>query len=202
MLRDSKGLKLALLMSIALTLSTGVLAAHAASGWRSARAQPAAVSQVVYLPLITQLIPAIRIDSAASTSYTDSSGNVWQADSGFIGGQVGNIGNINIANTADPQIYRTERYNLTGYAVGVANGNYQVRLHFAENFYTAAGQRIISVNVEGTPINNIDVFAEAGAGRTALIKTANVTVSDRQLNLSFTASVGETMLDGIEIIPQ
>jgi hypothetical protein len=198
MLRDTKGLKLMLLLSLALTLSTGGLATYASVP----RARPSAVSGTVYLPLITQLIPAIRIDSAASTSYADSNGNIWQADSGFIGGQVGNLGNINIANTNDPQIYRTERFNLTGYAFGVANGNYSVRLHFAENFYTAAGRRIISVNVEGTPINNIDVFAEAGGGRTALVKTATVTVSDNQLNLSFTASVGETMIDGIEIIPQ
>jgi hypothetical protein len=209
MLRNKKGLKLALLLSVALTLSTGVLAAQAASGWRTAtttamtaQAQPAAVSTTVFLPLITQQIPPIRIDTGTSASYTDTSGNIWQADSGFIGGQAGNNGNISIANTNDPQIYRTERYNLTGYAFAVANGSYTVRLHFAENFYTAAGRRIISVNVEGTPISNIDVFAEAGGGRTALIKTASVTVSDRQLSLSFTASVGETMIDGIEIIPQ
>jgi hypothetical protein len=212
MIRDRKGFRVALLLSVALTLSTGVLATHAASGWRSSRAansaatkahvQPAAAGTTVFLPLITQLIPPLRIDTGASASYADSSGNIWQPDSGFIGGQAGNLGNISIANTNDPQIYRTERFNLTGYAFGVANGNYSVRLHFAENFYTAAGRRIISVSVEGTPINTIDVFAEAGGGRTALIKTANVTVSDNQLNLSFTASVGETMIDGIEIIPQ
>ena len=212
MLRNRTGLRIALLASIALTLSTGILATHAASGWRSSRAgssvatmartQPAAAGTTVFLPLITQLIPAIRIDSGASASYTDANGNVWQADSGFIGGQAGNHGNISIANTNDPQIYRTERYNLTGSAFAMANGTYSVRLHFSENFYTAAGKRILSVNVEGTPINNFDVFAEAGGGRTALIKTANVTVSDNQLNLSFTASVGQTMIDGIEIIPQ
>jgi hypothetical protein len=112
------------------------------------------------------------------------------------------LGNISIANTNDPRIYQTERYKLTGYALAVANGTYSVRLHFAENFYTAPGQRVFSVNVEGTPITNLDVFAEAGAARRALIKTATVTVSDNQLNIGFTASVGETMIDGVEVIPQ
>jgi hypothetical protein len=202
MFRNRKGARIALLVGIALTLSMGGLATHAASGWRSARAQPAAAGTIVFLPLIMHQIPPLRIDTASSVSYTDTSGNIWQADSGFIGGQAGNHGNVSIANTTDPQIYRTERYGLTGYAFAVANGTYSVRLHFSENFYTAAGRRVLSVTVEGTPINNIDVFAEAGGDHIALIKTANITVSDNQVDLSFAASVGETMIDGIEIIPQ
>jgi hypothetical protein len=189
--------RLAAAICVAFLLSATLLGAQATPSKRQAVGD-----FKVFLPLIVQIVPPIRIDAAASTSYTDTNGNVWQADSGFIGGQTGNLGNISIANTNDPRIYQTERYRLTGYALAVANGTYSVRLHFAENFYTAPGQRVFSVNVEGTPITNLDVFAEAGAARTALIKTATVTVSDNQLNIGFTASVGETMIDGIEVIPQ
>jgi hypothetical protein len=209
MRQESKRFRIALLLSIAIAVSTGLLAAHASSPWPAAdqapnapAAQPAAEGNTIFLPLITQQIPPIRIDSGASASYTDGAGNVWAADTGFIGGQTSDHGNISIGNTSDPHIYQTERYKLTGYSLAVANGSYTVKLHFMENFYTSAGKRIFNVNVEGTPINNIDVFAETGGTRIALIKTATVTVSDNQLNLGFTASSGETMIDGIEVIPQ
>jgi hypothetical protein len=209
MRQQSKRFRIAVLLSIAVAMSTGLLATHASPPWpaagqpaRAPAAQPAANGNTIFLPLITQQIPPIRIDTGASASYTDSGGNVWAADTGFIGGQVGNYGNIGIANTSDPRIYQTERFNLTGYAIPVANGSYTVRLHFMEGFYTSAGRRLIDVNVEGTPINDIDVFAEAGGVRTALIKTVDVTVSDNQLNLTFTASPGETMIHGIEVIAQ
>src|SRR5262245_42532077 len=68
----------------------------------------------ISLPLMIQLYAPLRIDSAASAAYTDTSGNLWQADTGFIGGIAGNHGNISIANTSDPRIYQTERYKLTG----------------------------------------------------------------------------------------
>jgi hypothetical protein len=189
--------RLAAEISVALLLAASLLAAQATPSTRRAVGD-----FKIFLPQIVQLRPPLRIDSAASASYTDTSGNLWQADTGFTDGQTGNLGNIPIANTSDPQIYRTERFRLTGYTLPVANGSYMVRLHFAESFYTAPGQRIFNVTVESTPINNLDVFAEAGATRTALIKTVNVTVSDNQLNLGFTAVVGETMIDGIEVIPQ
>lgn len=197
MLTNRAWRRLAAAISIALLLSASLLAAQATTSTRQAVGD-----FKIFLPLTVQQLAPLRIDAAASTSYTDTSGNLWLADTGFIDGQTGNLGNISIANTSDPRIYQTERFKLTGYALAVANGSYTVRLHFAENFYTASGRRIFSVNVEGTPINNLDIFAEAGATRTALIKTATVTVSDHQLNLGFTASVGETMIDGIEVIPQ
>ncbi|HEX9373281.1 MAG TPA: malectin [Roseiflexaceae bacterium] len=196
--------RMAALISLSLALAT-VLVATAAGAPRARTAPPAqgvAVDIPTYLPLALKYTPPVRIDSAATTSYTDSNGNVWQADTGFVDGTAGNHGNISISNTSDPQIYRTERYNLTGYAIPVTNGDYTVRLHFAENFYTGAGKRIFNVSVEGTPINNLDVFAEAGGVHVALVKTVNVTVADGKLDLGFTASVGETMIDGIEAIPQ
>jgi hypothetical protein len=204
---------MASLISIALALSANLLAEHASAHqftvadavMRTVRApypKQATNDTKVFLPLVQRIIPPLRIDSAASTSYIDAAGNTWVADTGFIDGQTSDLGNISTANTSDPRIYQTERYKLTGYALPTVNGNYTVRLHFAETFYTSAGKRIFSVNVEGTPITNIDVFAEAGGLHIALIKTVNVTVADGQLNLSFTSSVAETMIDGIEVIPQ
>jgi hypothetical protein len=44
------------------------------------------------------------------------------------------------------------------------------------------------------------VFSEAGGAHRALVKTVSVVVTDGQLNLSFAASVGQTMINGIEIL--
>jgi hypothetical protein len=103
----------------------------------------------------------------------------------------------------DDRIYQTERWGATAFAYTVPNGAYQVNLHFAETYagITAAGQRVFSANVEGTTIANIDVFAQAGGANKALIKTANVTVADGQLNITFTATANNPEINGIEIIP-
>jgi hypothetical protein len=183
---------MAMFASMAFVFSMSLFAPKASAD------QTIAANSFIYLPLIT--VPAVRIESGSDSSYTDTQGNVWQADTGAIDGSKGDFGNIAIANTSDPRIYQTEHYALTGYAFPVANGHYTVRLHFAENYNTAVGQRIFSVNVEGTQINNLDVFSEAGGAHRALVKTVSVVVTDGQLNLSFAASVGQTMINGIEIL--
>ncbi len=194
MFKHTMWFRMVMFIGVLLVLSTSFLMTTASAD------QVAAVSNPIYLPLVLRIVPALRIESGADSSYTDTKGYVWQADTGAADGRKGDFGNISIANTSDPRIYQTEHYDLTSYAFPVANGNYTVRLHFAENFNTAAGQRIFSVNVEGTPINNIDVFAEAGGAHIALIKTVSVVVTDGQLNLGFSASVGQTMINGIEIV--
>jgi Malectin domain len=196
--------RLTALISLTLLLSAGLLATQAASPLRSERLVPTrqAVGDFkIFLPLMQRIIAPLRIDSAASTGHTDADGNVWVADTGFIGGTAGNFGNISIANTADPLTYQTERYQLTGYALPVANGTYSVTLHFAENYQKAAGKRLFSVNVEGTPINALDVFVAAGGSQIALLRTVSATVTDGVLNINFAASLGDTMIDGLEVIP-
>jgi len=145
----------------------------------------------------------IRVESGGTANFTDTSGNVWAADNSFSGGSTADRGAIAIANTTNDRIYQTERYgNPFSYAFNVANGTYTVNLHFAETFFTSSGQRVFSVTAEGTTIvSNLDIFAAAGGANTALIRTANVTVNDGQLNLNFTASVNNALVNGIEIIP-
>jgi hypothetical protein len=194
MFKKSVWFRIAVIASMALMFSMSLFAPQASAD------QSITANSFIYLPLITRTVPAVRIESGSDSSYTDTQGNVWQADTGAIDGSKGDFDNIAIANTSEPRIYLTEHYALTGYAFPVINGYYTVRLHFAENYYTAAGQRIFNVNVEGTQINNLDVFSEAGGAHRALIKTVSVVVTDGQLNLNFGALVGQTMINGIEIL--
>ena len=146
---------------------------------------------------------SVRIEAGGTANFTDNGGNIWLADTGFTGGALVDRGNIAIGNTLNDRIYQTERWGMTAFARTVPNGAYQVNLHFAETYagITAAGQRVFSANVEGTTIANIDVFAQAGGNNIALVKTANVVVTDGQLNITFAASVNNPEINGIEIIP-
>lgn len=145
----------------------------------------------------------IRIETGSTTSYTDASGNVWEADRGFAGGTTVNRGAIAIANTLDDKLYQTERYGMSAYAISVPNGAYVVRLHFAETYtgITGPGQRVFTVAVEGVSLGSIDVFAQAGGRNIALIKQWSGSVNDGVLNIAFAATANNAIIDALEIIP-
>jgi len=104
-------------------------------------------------------------------------------------------------------MYQTHRYktNTTAtvltYSFNVPNGDYQVKLHFAEVAFNAAGLRVFNINIEGaTAFSNLDVWSQAGGKNKALVKTADVAVSDGQLNIQFIRNIENPMVSGIEII--
>jgi hypothetical protein len=147
--------------------------------------------------------PTIRIDAGASAPYTDSAGNVWLADTGFADGETVDRGEIPIAGTSDPGLYRTERYGMTAFSHPVANGKYKVKLHFAETYdgVTAAGERVFSLNVEKKEIKDLDLWTKApGFGR-AYIETIDVEVTDAKLDITFTPKEQNTEINAVEIVP-
>jgi hypothetical protein len=149
-------------------------------------------------------VPApLRIDSGGKVDYTDSHGNVWLADMDYVGGVIAGRDTTSFANTDDDRIYQFERHSMSAYVIPVANGRYHVRLHFAEDNprLDAPGKRVFSVMVEDQSLPNIDVFAQAGGLYRALIKTADVTVTDGQLDIRFFAQVDNPQIKGIEVLP-
>jgi hypothetical protein len=141
----------------------------------------------------------IRLDVGSAVTFTDSGGNIWQADQFGSGGTLSSKPNP-IGNTVDDDLYRTYRYGNFNYAVPVANGTYDVYLEFIETWWTAPGQRIFSVSAEGTTkIANLDLYSIAGQF-TAVERTFTVPVSDGVLNLSFTSTVDNAIVSGIVIV--
>ncbi len=193
-------------VSFSLALFSSLIVAQAQAGMPSTGPVPAQ-SEIqqdggnnrVFLPLVltNRVTALLRIDAGSDISYTDQAGNIWEADT-VCDGRSNNHGDIPIANTSDPQIYRTERFRVTSCPIVVPNGNYQVRLHFAEIFYTRSGQRVFDVDVEGARIENLDVLAEVPRG-TALVKTVDVTVADGLLDINFSPSPNEGLINGIEV---
>jgi len=78
---------------------------------------------------------SVRISAGATTSYTDARGNAWLADKFFSGG-TSHTNTSAVSGTSAPLLYKSERYGQAAssfvYSIPVSNGNYNVRLHFAE----------------------------------------------------------------------
>jgi hypothetical protein len=103
----------------------------------------------------------------------------------FSGGDVYR-NNSPINNTPDPALYQTERFGVFSYQFAVPNGSYNVVLKFAEIYWTAVGQRIFNVSINGTQVlTNFDIVAAAGGPLTAIDKTFPVTVTNGTVTIQF-----------------
>jgi hypothetical protein len=147
---------------------------------------------------------AIRIDAGSETNFNDAAGNIWLSDRGFDGGGLSpRPDNLKIENTMDAGIYRTEHWGMSSFSQPLPNGNYVVKLHFAETWdgVTGPGGRIFSFNVEGQEFTDFDVWVKAGGGQRAYIETVNVDITGGKLDITFESGVDNPEINGIEIIP-
>ena len=88
-----------------------------------------------------------------------------------------------------------------GFAVPVANGAYQVRLHFAELNKSGAGQRTFDVRLENsTVLSNFDIWAQAGGIDRAITRSFNTSVTDGVMTIDFIRRVQNAKVSAIEII--
>jgi len=147
----------------------------------------------------------IRIDAGANEPLKDSSGNVWQADQGFDGGDViDRDPSTAIANTKDPGLFHTEHYGMSSFSSVVPNGKYIVKLYFAETFegVSGPGERVFSFDVQGHEFKDFDVWAKAGGGNRAYVETVPVEVTNGKLTIGFTSNIENPEINAIEILPQ
>lgn len=158
-----------------------------------------------------------RVDAGNANSYTDDNGRVWEADNYFTGGTANNFPANDILNTSDDDLYETERSqsNNTGfsYSFPVTNGDYTVRLHFAEVWFVGGSgrgtldtgsppRRVFDVQIEGvTVLDEFHIVTAAGGVRTAHVETFNVTVTDGSLDINFPpATTDNPTIEAIEIV--
>lgn len=131
----------------------------------------------------------------------------WEKDRGCSDGSIARTTTaIAKAKFAPQGVYKSCRTapKLTYRFPELPNGNYQVRLHFAELSATRAGERTFKVKIEGiTAAANLDVFDRAGGRNRALRLMFNVTVSDGNgLQIQAIGLGGSNaLINGIEIIP-
>jgi hypothetical protein len=163
---------------------------------------PAAAAAPVTAPPAVAMAP-VRIKAGVSAPVTDSAGNVWLPDQGFEGGDVVDRPDLEIANTKEPALYRSEHYSMDSFSWKLPNGKYTVKLHFCETYdgIEGPGQRVFSFNVGGHEFKDFDVWAKAGGPRKAYVETVSVDVADGKLNIRFTSNIENPQINAIEIIP-
>jgi hypothetical protein len=158
------------------------------------------VALVFALPAAAQT--PIRVRCGPSTPYTDSKGNVWAANSGSNGGAEYSTAHA-ISGTPDQQLFQTERWNsphLT-YQFTLPNGGYHVNVLLAEIYFSAAGQRVMSISMQGTTVfPSVDIVKDVGQFA-ADTKSADEYVTNGTLTIDMTAAVNNPKCSAIEIIP-
>ena len=130
------------------------------------------------------------------------------ADMDFTGGATTSstvaIDTSGASNPAPQYVYQSSRYGNFTYTIPnlTPNMDYPVRLHFAETYWTTAGQRIFNVNANGTPaLSNFDIIAAAGGAEKAVTRQFTVTSSaSGTITLQFATVTDNAEVSGIEVI--
>jgi fibronectin type 3 domain-containing protein len=110
------------------------------------------------------------------------------------------------ATTAAPAaVYQSARQGTVTYTIPSLNSgaSYTVRLHFAELYFSAAGNRVFNVAINGTTVlSNFDIFAAANANFTAVVEQFSVTAdSSGDIVIAFTnGTKDQPMINGVEIL--
>jgi hypothetical protein len=155
-----------------------------------------------------------RINSGSSSNVTVN-GKTWVSDVPYAFDNLEPYTNSllkQISATDEDVIYLREQSSNGDkrpfrYEMPISNGNYVVRLHFAEIYWGApgagltggAGSRVMSVQLENElKLINLDVAQEVGSA-SAFIKNIPVTVSDGKLNINFSASTNRPMVCAVEV---
>ncbi|MGD0942347.1 MAG: malectin domain-containing carbohydrate-binding protein, partial [Terracidiphilus sp.] len=147
----------------------------------------------------------------AAVSNSGGGDNSFVADEDYSGGTTYSVTNTitipaSIATTAAPSaVYQTAREGATTYTIpGLTAGtSYTVRLHFAELYFSAAGDREFNVAINGTTVlTNFDIYKTAGAAYTAVVENFTATAnSSGDIVIAFTnGAVNQPEFEGIEVL--
>jgi hypothetical protein len=157
------------------------------------------------MPAVAQTQQPIRIN-CGGPAYTDTNGQLWQADTGYNAGTAFTISSTT-AGTTDPTLYQSYRFDGTAapmiYTLPVAAGSYRVNLLFAETNPTAQaiGARVFNVKLNGTVVlQNFDIFAAVGANA-AVVEAFNTIVTNGSMAIELDKLVGNPKINAIEILP-
>ena len=94
------------------------------------------------------------------------------------------------------------RYGDFRYDLPAANGDYTVKLKFAEPVFNAAGQRLFNVKINGQQVlTSFDVFAAAGGQFVAVDRQFPVSVTDELITVEFISLADFAFVGAIEVTP-
>lgn len=166
----------------------------------------AASAALIYPALAVPAVNLVLINCGDQQSYTATDGRVWSADQYFSGGVRTDLesalGAFTVANTQNQRLYKFERALDNGtftYSIPIGQpGTFTVKLLFAENYHSSAGQRVGSVSINGaTYLSNYDIFVAAGGKNRAVVEAWNGIAMPSS---TVTISVTNTLINGIELV--
>lgn len=153
---------------------------------------------------VTAVTPLYRIncgDNSAAFPFTADQ----YANGGTIRTVTNGIDMSSVTNPAPQAVYQSERYGNSTYTIPnlTAGGQYRVRLHFAELYQTAVGQRVFNVAINGsTVLSNFDIYAVTGARYKATVREFTAPAnSSGQIVINFNTITDNATISGIEILP-
>jgi len=174
----------------------------------------AMLSGIDVLPVSAEKVRPLRIRTGWTSSWRDSAGQEWQADSYFLGGNalVRTMNPARESNSIAPDIalYASERWGHFSYALPVAEGRYRLTLKFIEGHYGkhnigsgGPGSRVFDVYCNGVALlRNFDIMKEAGGEGRPIDRTFTMIRPNAQgkILLTFVPVVGMACVNGIEVV--
>lgn len=159
--------------------------------------------------------PTVRLNAGGSATGS------WSADAYYDAGSPGNVGNaIDVTAVTDPapqavyQAWRakySDAYPITWTIPGLGKGvDYNVRLHFSENYHNNPGDQVMKLEVLGATTQTLasyDIRSTAGAKFKADIRAFTLRADTagrirvRITPLAGTGGLYNCSLNGIEILP-
>jgi len=131
------------------------------------------------------------------------------ADTGYSAGSTFSsaaaINTSGVSNAAPAAVYQTVRWaSAFNYTIGglSAGGSYQVRLHFVELTWTAAGQRKFNVAINGTTVlSAFDVFSQVGQNKALVNQFTATANASGQIVVAFSQGGADNpCVAGIEVL--
>lgn len=105
-----------------------------------------------------------------------------------------------ILGTTEQDLYNAERFGVFDYTIPIANGDYTVVFKFCELYHNLVGKRVFNVDLNNNRVlSNFDILANV-AKFTAHTRSFNVTVTNGQLKIDFSAVVDNASITAIDII--
>jgi beta-glucanase (GH16 family) len=147
--------------------------------------------------------PDIASDWAVNVggpAYTGADGTVYLADESINGGIIGQLEAVK--GSQDEFLYQSYREGDIEISHSIANGIYDITLHFAEPEDIEGGERLFDVIVnDQVAIAGLDVMAmRDGQVRSGLTVTApNIRIDDEKLRVRFDASAGQALLSALVV---
>lgn len=141
---------------------------------------------------------AVTVRKREAVTVTPKSAEWFRIHPTRTGSWVAASGVIGVAEVAVPVVRPAGRKDPRG---GGKTRRYDVRLHFAEPESLAPGRRVFSVQIEGkTVLKDLDVAQSAGGPDRPLVRRIEDVAVDGPLDITFTATRGQPLLCGVEII--